>query len=55
MSLRNTLQKRPDLLEKAPLSQKDRWLIAQMKAELAAETGNGFKDGQTDGETDNKL
>ena len=54
MSLRNTLQKRPDLLEKAPLSQKDRWLIAQMKAELAVETGNGFKDGQTDGETDRK-
>ena len=36
MSLRNTLVKRPDLLEKAELSQKDRWLLAQMRAELQA-------------------
>lgn len=33
MSLRNTLQKRPDMLETAPLSQKDRWYLAQVKAE----------------------
>ena len=54
MSLRNTLLKRPDLLEKAPLSQKDRWLLAQMKAEWEAENGNGSKMARNDGETDNK-
>ena len=54
MSLRNTLLKRPDLLEKAELSQKDRWLVAQMKAEQAAKDGNDSNEAQTDGETDNK-
>lgn len=54
MSLRNTLLKRPDLLEKAPLSQKDRWLLAQMKAEWETENGNGSKTARNDGETDNK-
>ena len=54
MSLRNTLLKRPDLLEKAPLSQKDRWLLAQMKAEWEMENGNGSKTARNDGETDNK-
>ena len=54
MSLRNTLLKRPDLLEKAPLSQKDRWLLAQMKAEWETENGNGSKMARNDGETDNK-
>ena len=54
MSLRNTLLKRPDLLEKAPLSQKDRWLLAQMKAEWETENGNGSKTARKDGETDNK-
>ena len=54
MSLRNTLIKRPDLLEKAELSQKDRWLVAQMKAEQAAKDGNDSNAAQTDGETDRK-
>ena len=54
MSLRNTLMKRPDLLEKAELSQKDRWLVAQMKAELEARDGNDSNAVQTDGETDRK-
>ena len=54
MSLRNTLLKRPDLLEKAELSQKDRWLVAQMKAEQAAKDGNDSNEAQTDGETDRK-
>ena len=54
MSLRNTLLKRPDLLEKAELSQKDRWLVAQMKAEQAAKDGNDSNAAQTDGETDRK-
>ena len=54
MSLRNTLMKRPDLLEKAELSQKDRWLVAQMKAELEARDGNDSNVAQTDGETDRK-
>ena len=54
MSLRNTLIKRPDLLKKAELSQKDRWLVAQMKAELEARDGNDSNAAQTDGETDRK-
>ena len=54
MSLRNTLIKRPDLLEKAELSQKDRWLVAQMKAEQEAKDGNDSNAAQTDGETDRK-
>ena len=54
LSLRNTLMKRPDLLEKAELSQKDRWLVAQMKAELEARDGNDSNAVQTDGETDRK-
>ena len=48
------LLKRPDLLEKAELSQKDRWLVAQMKAEQAAKDGNDSNAAQTDGETDRK-
>ena len=49
MSLKNTLLKRPDLLEKADLSQKDRWLIARMKADLAAERQAADGEGETDG------
>ena len=49
MSLKNTLLKRPDLLEKADLSQKDRWLIARMKADLAAERQAADGHGETDG------
>ena len=54
MSLRDALLKRRALLETAPLSQKDRWLLAQMKAEWEAENGNGSKMARNDGETDNK-
>ena len=49
MLLKNTLLKRPDLLEKADLSQKDRWLIARMKADLAAERQAADGHGETDG------
>ena len=49
MSLKNTLLKRPDLLEKADLSQKDRWLIARMKADLAAERQAADGEGETGG------
>lgn len=37
MSLRVTLEKRPDMLKTAPLTQKDRWYLAQLKEELSKE------------------